>query len=77
MHTCMYLAIVMRHTELIAERIVFGRSSTLISHFYNQYNVLPVTGFIRHTMCQSHCVPDEARDGRSIALIEEVTYWCA
>ena len=43
MHMCMYLAIVMRHAELIAERIVFGRSSTSISHFYNQYNVLPVT----------------------------------
>ena len=62
---------VTKHAELIAERIVFGRSSTPISHFFlNQCNISPIKGF-------TGCVPEEACDGQDIALIEEVTFWCA
>ena len=37
---------VFRHAELLVERIVLGQSSTLISHFFNECNALPVTDFI-------------------------------
>ena len=39
-----------RHPHLIVHRIVLRRSSTPISVFFNQCNILPITGFIRHTM---------------------------
>ena len=35
-----------RHAELLVERIVFGQSSILITHFFNECNALPVTDFI-------------------------------
>ena len=31
-----------------------------------QCNVSPITGFVRHT--KLFCMPDEARDGRNVAL---------
>ena len=68
------LAIVMeviRHAELIVENS-FGRSSTPTVHLIIQNNVLPITGFIRHTK-----QTDEARDGRNIALNYQLNCWCA
>ena len=43
--------------------------------FVNQSNVSPITGFVRHTI--QFCMPDEARDGRNVALIDKCFMVCS
>ena len=46
--------------------------------FVNQCNVSPITGFVRHTkLKQKFCMPDEARDGRNVALIDKCFMVCS
>ena len=64
-HTVDTVMEVIRHAELIVEWFLRTIEHTNRS-LDIQCNVSPIMGFVRHTTI--HCMPDEARDGRNVAL---------
>ena len=59
---------VIRHAGVDSRMIILGdqtrQQMTLHFQLSLQCNVSPITGFVRHTAC----MPDEACDGRNVAL---------
>ena len=47
---------VIRNAELIVKSILFGHSSSTISHFFNQCSISPITGFVSLMKIKKCCI---------------------